>query len=44
MGDNVLDTARPLLYVLKVNTEASLVVQWLRLGASNAGDPGSIPC
>ena len=44
MGDNVLDTARPLLYVLKVNTEASLVVQWLRLHGSNASGMGSIPC
>ena len=23
---------------------ASLVIQWLRLPAPNAGDPGSIPC
>ena len=35
---------RPLnKYLKNVSFQDSLVVQWLRLGAPNAGNPGSIP-
>ena len=32
-----------ILYILKFISGTSLVVQWVRLHAANAGGPGSIP-